>query len=94
MWKKIKRGEEGIPYGSMVAGEEDEGGDMNVLHHDYKWTQHRIIHTYNDLGDACLLALVVIYLTFRARHRPLAGAVVGAVAGGSLSRFTPRYAGG
>lgn len=64
MWKKIKRGEEGIPYGSMVAGEEDEGGDMNVLHHDYKWTQHRIIHTYNDLGDACLLALVVIYLIF------------------------------
>ena len=64
MWKKIKRGEEGIPYGSMVAGEEDEGGDMNVLHHDYKWTQHRIIHTYNDLGDVCLLALVVIYLIF------------------------------
>ena len=64
MWKKIKRGEEGIPYGSMVAGEEDEGGDMNVLHHDYKWTQHRIIHTYNDLGDACLIALVLIYLVF------------------------------
>jgi hypothetical protein len=64
MWKQIKRGEAGIPYGSMVAGEEDEGGDMNVLHHDYKWTQHRIIHTYNDLGDACLIALVVIYLIF------------------------------
>ena len=66
-WKRVKRGDEGIPYGSMVNGEEDGGGDMNVLHNEYGWTQHRIIHTYNDLADACLLALVVLYVFFALR---------------------------
>ena len=44
-WRAVKRGEEGIPYGSMVNGEEDAGGDMNVLHEDFSWTQREIIHT-------------------------------------------------
>ena len=66
-WKRVKRGDEGIPYGSMVNGEEDGGGDMNVLHNEYGWTQHRIIHTYNDLADACLLALVLLYVFFALR---------------------------
>ncbi len=66
-WKKVKRGEEGIPYGTMFAGEEDQGGDMNVLHDQFGWTQREIIHTYNHLADACMIALLVVYLVFALR---------------------------
>ena len=66
-WKKVKRGEEGIPYGSMINGEEDAGGDMNGLHDAFGWTQREIIHTYNQLGDACVIALLVVYLIFALR---------------------------
>lgn len=67
MWRRIRRGEEGIPYGSMIGGEHDAGGDMNILHEDYDWPQRKIIHVYNDLGTACLLALLAIYAWFVLR---------------------------
>jgi len=66
-WKKVKRGEEGIPYGSMINGEEDAGGDMNGLHDEFGWTQHEIIYTYNHLADACLVVLLVVYVIFALR---------------------------
>jgi hypothetical protein len=66
-WKKVKRGVEGIPYGSMINGEDDGGGDMNILADDYHWTQHQIVFTYNHLADACLAAIVVVYLFFNFR---------------------------
>jgi hypothetical protein len=66
-WKQVKRGLEDIPYGSMINGEDDGGGDMNILKDDYHWTQHQIIYTYNHLADACLVALVVVYLFFNLR---------------------------
>lgn len=78
-WKKVKRGEEGIPYGSMVNGEEDRGGDMNALHDDYGWTQREIIHTYNHLADACVIALIVVYVVFALRLDKLAGRVLAPV---------------
>ena len=58
---------EGIPYGSMINGEDDGGGDMNILADQYHWTQHRIVFTYNHLADACLLAIVAVYLFFNFR---------------------------
>ncbi len=63
-WKQVKRGTEGIPFGSMINGEDDGGGDMNILMEDYRWTQHQIISTYNHLADACLLAVILVYLFF------------------------------
>jgi hypothetical protein len=66
-WKKVKHGEEGIPYGSMINGEEDAGGDMNGLHDVFGWTQSEIIRTYNHLADACVVALVVVYVIFALR---------------------------
>ncbi len=72
-WKKVKRGEEGIPYGSMINGEEDAGGDMNGLHDVFGWTQREIIHTYNNLGDACVVVLAVVYLVFALRLDRVAG---------------------
>ena len=66
-WKKVKRGEEGIPYGSMINGEEDAGGDMNSLHDGFGWSQHDIIHAYNHLADVCVVALVIVYAIFALR---------------------------
>jgi hypothetical protein len=66
-WSKVKRGLEGIPYGSMINGEDDGGGDMNILKDEYNWTQHGIIHAYTHLAGACLVALLVIYLFFNLR---------------------------
>lgn len=66
-WWKVKRGLEGIPYGSMINGEGDSNGDMNILHDDYRWTQHQIIGTYWHLGNACIVAVVAIYLFYNLR---------------------------
>jgi hypothetical protein len=66
-WRDVKHGLEGIPYGSMINGEGDGGGDMNILREDYHWTQHQIIYTYNHLADACLVSLAVVYIVFNLR---------------------------
>ena len=66
-WKTVKSGAEGIPYGSMINGEDDGGGDMNILAGEYHWTQHQIVHAYNHLGDVCLASIVVVYLYFNLR---------------------------
>ena len=66
-WKKVKSGVEEIPYGSMINGEDDGGGDMNILADQYHWTQHRIVGTYNHLADACLASIVIVYLFYNLR---------------------------
>ncbi|HZZ19950.1 MAG TPA: hypothetical protein VFE25_11295 [Opitutaceae bacterium] len=67
LWFSIKHGLEDIPYGSMINGEDDGGGDMNILRDDYGWTQHQIFNTYFHLGNACLIGLLAIYLYFNLR---------------------------
>lgn len=67
MWQRIRRGDEGIPYGSMINGEDDAGGDMNGLHDEWGWSQSEIIHTYTRLGNACLIAVAVVYVFFALR---------------------------
>ena len=66
-WKRVKSGVEGIPYGSMINGEDDGGGDMNILADDYHWTQHHIVFTYNHLADVCLASIVIVYIFFNFR---------------------------
>jgi hypothetical protein len=66
-WRKVNSGAEGIPYGSMINGEDDGGGDMNILADQYHWTQHRIVFTYNHLADGCLLAVGAVYLFYNLR---------------------------
>ena len=48
----------------MVNGEDDGNGDMNILSSDFGWKDHRIIATYNHLGDGCLVALALVYAVF------------------------------
>jgi hypothetical protein len=66
-WWGIYRGEEGIPYGSMINGEEDAGGDMNGLHDEFDWSQHDIIYTYHHLGNACLAVMIGLWIFFALR---------------------------
>ncbi len=75
-WRQVKRGTESIPWGSMVEGEEDGGGDMNILRDDYHWNNHRIIDTYNHLGSACLVTLLVIYVIFALRLDRVMGRLI------------------
>lgn len=66
LWRKIARFEETIPYGSMIGGEEDGGGDMNVLRL-HGWRETQITHVYSSLGFWCLVALAVVWLVFATR---------------------------
>jgi hypothetical protein len=66
-WMKVKRGLEEIPYGSMINGEDDGGGDMNILASEYHWTQHQIVFRYTHLAFGCLAVIVVVYLFFNLR---------------------------
>ena len=68
-WRQIKRGTESIPWGSLLLGEGDAGGDMNQLSQVYGWSDRTIIHTYNTLGTICLIALLSLYAFFVIKHR-------------------------
>ncbi len=66
-WKKVQHGAVPLPYGSMVNGEEDASGDLDTLSADFGWSDRQIIATYNHLGTACLIGLVVVYAVFALR---------------------------
>jgi hypothetical protein len=64
MWRDIRRGAIPLPFGSMVNGEEDAGGDLNILQDDFGWRDRQIIATYNSLATACLVAVLAVHLFF------------------------------
>ncbi|HEY4300006.1 MAG TPA: M50 family metallopeptidase [Candidatus Didemnitutus sp.] len=66
-WRDVYHGLEDIPMGSMINGEDDAGGDMNILMSDYHWTHSRIRLTYHLLGNGCLIGLAVVYGAFLLR---------------------------
>jgi hypothetical protein len=78
-WRQVKRGNESIPWGSMIQGEEDGGGDMNILRDDYHWSNHDIVGTYTHLGNVCLVALLIVYLIFALRLDRIGHRVLGAL---------------
>jgi hypothetical protein len=71
-WRQVQSGAESIPWGSMVQGEEDAGGDMNILRDDYGWNNHFIIGTYTGIGTVCVVVLAAVYLLFVLRVDRLA----------------------
>ncbi len=81
LWWKIYRGEEGIPYGSMIHGEEDAGGDMNGLHGEFGWSQHDIVYTYHHLGNACLVVMIGLWVFFAFRLDKILTRVIKPLAG-------------
>jgi hypothetical protein len=64
MWHQIKRGSAAIPWGTMLGGGDDAGGDMNRLSVDYGWSDQQIIQTYTQLGNLCLVVLLGVYIFF------------------------------
>ena len=72
-WQRVKAGAESIPWGSTVQGEEDAGGDMNILRDDYNWSNHFITGTYTGIGAACITVLLISYLVFALRIDCLMG---------------------
>jgi hypothetical protein len=63
-WSEVHRGLEDIPWGSMINGEGDGDGDMNILRDVYHWSNHRIFGTYYNLGLGCIAALAGVYAAF------------------------------
>lgn len=61
-WRAVADGRESIPWGSMIGGEEDANGDMDVLRHDYHWSEHTITSIYTTMGNGCLAAMVAVFL--------------------------------
>ncbi len=77
MWDKVYHGLEEIPFGSMINGEDDAGGDMNKLMDGYGWTKFQIRRTYHLLGNGCAIALVIAWALFALRLNKAADWVVG-----------------
>ena len=79
-WGDIHRGLEEIPFGSMINGEDDQGGDMNKLMDGFGWKKVNIRNNYYRLGQGCWIALGLMWAMFALRLNKLADKVV-AVAG-------------
>ncbi len=71
-WDKVHNGLEEIPFGSMINGEDDQGGDMNKLMDGYGWKKVQIRNTYQYLGYGCWAGLGVIYGIFALRLNKVA----------------------
>ncbi len=66
-WHRVYAGQEPVPLGTMIGGEDDAGGDMNVLIDDFRWTLLRIRVTYHRLAVACAMAGVGAYALVACR---------------------------
>jgi hypothetical protein len=71
-WNAVHRGLEEIPFGSMINGEDDQGGDMNKLMDGYGWKKVQIRNTYQYLGYLCWGGLGVMYAIFALRLNKVA----------------------
>lgn len=65
-WRKVVHFEEVVPLGSMVNGEDDGNGDMNVLI-DHGWRERAITLAYDRTGWVCLGVVVAVWLVFATR---------------------------
>jgi hypothetical protein len=60
-WHQVKWGTADIPWGSLLGGGGDAGGDMNQLH-DLGWSDGQIINTYIAIGHVCLWVTIGMYI--------------------------------
>jgi MFS superfamily sulfate permease-like transporter len=66
-WQRVYHGQEPLPLGTMIGGEDDAGGDLNILIDDFGWSPVRIRQTYHILAVACAWAGVAAYLLAACR---------------------------
>ena len=76
-WGDIYRGLEEIPFGSMINGEDDQGGDMNKLMDGFGWKKFTIRRNYWLLGWGCWAALGLMWALFVLRLNKAADWVAG-----------------
>jgi hypothetical protein len=76
-WGDIYRGLEEIPFGSMINGEDDQGGDMNKLMDGFGWKKFAIRRNYWLLGWGCWAALGLMWAIFVLRLNKAADWVAG-----------------
>jgi hypothetical protein len=69
MWHHIKTGAAEIPWGTMLGGQGDAGGDMNTLS-SLGWSDAQIINTYSQLGNICLFVSIGVYIFFLLKSLP------------------------
>lgn len=69
MWHNIKTGSAEIPWGTMLGGQGDAGGDMNTLS-SLGWSDAQIVNTYSQLGNVCLFVSIGFYLFFLLKSLP------------------------
>ena len=81
-WNQVYRGQEDIPMGSMIGGEDDENGDVNKLINQFDWTAREIKHNYQYLGYYCWAVLLVVYAAFALRLNLVADWVSAKFGGG------------
>lgn len=60
LWQDIGAGRQAIPWGTMIHGGDDAGGDMNILTR-FGWTPFQIVTAYENLGKGCLAAITGTY---------------------------------
>ncbi len=66
-WKRVYHGLEPLPLGTLVGGEDDAGGDMNILIDDFGWSPAQIRRTYHLLAVGCAWAGVAVYVLAACR---------------------------
>jgi len=76
-WGDVYRGLEEIPFGSMINGEGDQGGDMNKLMDGYGWKKFAIRRNYYVLGQGCWVALGFMWAVFALRLNRVADWLTG-----------------
>jgi len=63
-WWKVNHHEVGLPWGSLLQGEDDGNGDLNRLHNEHGWSPPYIVMTYLRLARVCGALILVHYAFF------------------------------
>ena len=63
-WIDISHHRASIPWGTLLHGEEDAGGDMNQLLDQWGWLRSELIRSYVRTGTICLLLTACNYTFF------------------------------
>ncbi len=66
-WHRVHHGLEPVPLGTLIGGEDDAGGDMNILNEDFGWSLLRIRRTYHLLAVTSAWAVAGAYLLAACR---------------------------
>lgn len=75
-WIEISRGKADLPFGTLIHGQDDSGGDMNQLLDDAGWTRKEIVAAYLKTmrwSWACVAIHYLISLGFELMKAPHPG---------------------